>query len=209
MESSVPDSPSVVPLVHLVPRLIPGAEPPSELLFQRRLGPAGRAIVAGIFVLATMTCGWLAIELWTSHTPGWWFNALFTVMFVGLLIGVWAGFASSVRNGARERATQDQWKRARTTARPVRGNVASRHVGLSEDGGVSSFSLTITTDQPGVAPFEAEWNRPSGSSADLLQSQVPGIGSEARVWVCGQSRSDQQVFAVEVADPTVALYRAH
>lgn len=207
MESSIPDSPSVHP-VHLIQRISPGAEPPLELLFQRRLGPAGRVIVAVVFVLTTMTCGWFAVELWTSDTPGWWFNAMFTVMFVGLLIGVWVGFASSVRNGARERAAQDQWKRARTTARPVRGSVASRHVGLSEDGGVSSFSLTITTDQPDVAPFEAEWNRPAGSSADLLQSQVPGIGAEARVWVCGQSQTDQPLFVVEVADPTVAIYRA-
>ncbi|UKA58622.1 hypothetical protein [Arthrobacter sp. FW306-2-2C-D06B] len=109
-------------------------------------------------------------------------------------------------DAAPERAAQGNWNWMRATVRPVRGTVASRNVGLSEDGGVSSFALTIRTGEPGIASFEAGWKPPAGSP-DLLQSQVPGIGAEARVWVPGQSQTGQPLFVVEVVDPTVALDR--
>ncbi|MCX2748315.1 hypothetical protein OOZ51_10875 [Arthrobacter sp. MI7-26] len=204
MESSVPNIPRVVRLVHLVPSISSDSAPPLELLFQRRLGSAGRTIVACAFVIATMVCGWPVAILWTSDTPGWWFNAIFTVMLVGLPIGFWAGYVASVRDAARERAAQRQWSSLRVTARPIRGIVSSRRVGFLEEGGVASFTLTVATGESGLASFRANWRPPAGGPAFLLESQVPGIGAEIRVWVPSEPQPEHPVFLVEVADPTVS-----
>lgn len=72
-----------------------------------------------------------------------------------------------------------------------------------EHGSVSSFTITVATDDDST--IRARWFRSSTAHADskLLQPQVPAIASEVRVWaVPGASVDDPHV--VEALDPSVA-----
>ncbi|WP_285728195.1 hypothetical protein [Psychromicrobium xiongbiense] len=184
MESRVPLGADTLYLMHLLPTISAESAPPAVLLFPRRMGGTARILSATVLAFATVVClGAIALP-WTEETPGWWFGALLTIILLLLPAGFWAGYASAVRDGRWEGAAQQQWWEAGAGAgsRAYRGTVTVRQVNLREDGGVSSFTLTVagaTSAGPEVslASFDADWHRPAGQAADLLQPQVPGVGA--------------------------------
>lgn len=189
-------------VIHLVPRLSPAASPgpaPRSLRFPRRMGTAGRIGFALMNLIAGAGAVWAVAQLWTEPTPGWWFNLIFTVMLVGLAIALWAVLAACIRQAKLERGLEAQWREIRPGAIAAAGRVTGRHWVLAEDGSLSSFALIVRLGD-GRA-LEGRWN-PQSSRDYLLQTQVPGVGAEARVWYVPDAAAEAPLV-IEVADASV------
>lgn len=189
-------------VIHLMPRLKTAALPgqaPEALRLPRRMGTSGRVSFALLNMIATAGAGWTIHALWTNETPGWWFNAIFTVMTGGLAVALWAILIGSIQEANLERRLQMVWRDIAPSAIAVVGRVTDRHWVLADDGSVASFTLVV---QPSDGqPLHGQW-RPANSREYLLQPQVPGIGSEARIWRAPDA-SNETPLVIEVADPTV------
>ncbi|HZX76878.1 MAG TPA: hypothetical protein VFE83_06835 [Lysobacter sp.] len=163
------------------------------------MGVTGRVAFALFNTLATAGAALAIFALWTGETPGWWFNVIFTVMIGGLAVALWAILIGSIEQANLERHLQTVWREIAPRAVAATARVTERRWVLAEDGSVTSFALVV--QPPDGRPLCARW-RPDTSRDCLLQSQVPGVGSEARVW----RAPDGLVAAplvVEVADPTI------
>lgn len=186
-------------VVHLLPRLGAPTGAPETLRFPSRMGIAGRVLFALLNIIATGGAAWEIFALWTNETPGWWFNLLITAVTVGLVVVLWAILVGSIRQAKIERDLQAAWHRIGSTAVAEAGQVIDRRWVLAEDGAVASFDLLVRT--AGGLTLCGCW-RPANSRGCLLQSQVPGIGSETRIWRGPQTSADAPLV-IEVADPTV------
>lgn len=145
-----------------------------------------------------MTAAFSVLLLWTEETPGWWFNIIFSVILTGLALALWFAFYSSISWARDDREAQAAWAAAHVQATAEAGRVVARRVRLAEEGTPTSFELDIAVD--GHAQFTAQWSLERASQR-LLQTQVPGPGSPARVWRAA-NMPDAPVV-VEVTDPTV------
>ena len=141
----------------------------------------------------------MLIALWTSLTPGWWFNLIFTVMIVCLVIGGWVVFVDALRSGVRREAASARWSETHTSAHATEAIVTERDVVTSDNGDVPSFTLTVKTADGEMV--SAQWRPQPHARRWLLQSKIPGVGSRARVWRSGAASADPLV--VEVIDATV------
>lgn len=179
-------------VVHVVREF--SADPPAALGLPTRLTAAAKAILGAGLALATLGVAVLVYQLWAADDPpGLWFQLLFTA-FPGLvLVGFWFGYLSSFGDAAKERDVERRWADLRGTARLGHGTVDDRRVRTSDIGGVTAFVLEIVGDG---APFSAQWR---STGEELLQPQVPGVGSPVRVW---RTTPDGPLLA-EVLDPTV------
>ncbi|MBX9401642.1 hypothetical protein K4L06_09980 [Lysobacter sp. BMK333-48F3] len=190
-------------VVHLVPRLDaaapPSAPPPESLRFPRRMGTAGRTGFAFLNLVASAGAAWAIVQLWTDETPGWWFNLIFTVLLACLVLALWAILAGSIRQATLERRLEALWREIGPTAVATAGQVTGRCWVLAEDGSVSSFVLLVRLAD-GLA-LQAHWN-PDNSRECLLQTQVPGVGAQARVWRVPDAAADAPLV-IETADPSV------
>lgn len=190
-------------VVHLVPRLDaatpPSATPPESLRFPRRMGAAGRTGFALLNLVASAGAAWAIVRLWTDETPGWWFNLIFTVLLACLALALWAVLVGSIRQAALERRLEALWREIGPTAVATAGQVTGRRWVLAEDGSVSSFALVVRLAD-GLA-LQARWN-PDNTRECLLQTQVPGVGAQARIWRVPDAAADAPAV-VEVADPSV------
>lgn len=171
------------------------AAPPSDLRTAGRMPGGARAGLAVALAAATLGAGFLVLVLWTTDTPGWWFSLLFSVFIVGLVIGLWAVYVGSIREGEVRAAAQARWAAALGDVRHEDGTVVARDVKTLEDGSVARFEVTVSTaagDSVG-----GTWTRRSASAVSLLQPQVPGAGAAARVW-----RAPGSPVVIEVLDPS-------
>ncbi|CAM3632498.1 hypothetical protein ACXYTP_12595 [Tsukamurella ocularis] len=170
------------------------ALPPAALGLPARLSATMKAALGIGLVIVTVGTALLVHRLWVdAETPGLWFQLLFTA-FPGLvLFGFWFAYLGSFGDAAKARAVERRWVDLRASALPGHGTVEDRRVRTSENGGVTAFVLEIVGD--GV-PFSAQW-RATGD--ELLQPQVPGIGSPVRFW----RTTPDGPLVVEVLDPTV------
>jgi hypothetical protein len=137
--------------------------------------------------------------LWTNETPGWWFNVLFTVMNACIAVAPWPILANSIREAGLENRLEAVWRDIRSIAVATHGRVINRHCALAEDGSVASFTLLI--EVPDCQPICAK-RYPINEGEYLLQTQVPGVGSEVRVWRIPNASADTPIV-IEVADPSV------
>lgn len=189
-------------VIHLVPRLEAAASPgqaPTALQLPRRMGPTGRLLFALMCASASVCAAWMIYELWTHETPGWWFNLIFTAMIGGLAIALWAILAGSIRQARYETDLQTAWCAVAPTAIAMAGRVSDRYWALAEDGAVMSFDLTVQVADGGSV--SGEWH-PELSRGQLLQTQVPGIGADVRIWLAPNDAPDAPLL-IEVADPSV------
>lgn len=187
-------------VVHLLPAFDAAPSAPEVLRFGARMSPTSRVVVAGLLAIATALFVGALYILWTNETPGWWFNALFTVILLGLPVATWAGYVAAIRRADEEVRMQGFWAASRLRARLVGGRVVGRDVRVSEDGTIASFDLTI--DIPDAPPITATWHPHGRPARYILQTQVPGVGAEARVWLIDAATADRPLV-VEVVDPTV------
>ena len=156
---------------------------------------SAQAGLAVALAAATLVAGFLVVVLWTTETPGWWFSLLFSVFIVGLVIGLWAIYLGSLKEGEARAAAQARWDEALSDVRHEDGTVVARDVKTLEDGSVARFEVTVSTaagDSVG-----GTWTRRSASAGSLLQPQVPGVGAAARVW-----RAPGSPVVIEVLDPS-------
>lgn len=189
--------PAVGHVVHLLPSFDSRSTAPETLRFPSRMASTARVLVALLLAIGTALCAEGIYLLWTEETPGWWFSALFTVVLIGLPLAAWAAYAFAIRRAGEERRLQEQWAASRDRARLVHGRITDRDVQVSEDGTISAFVLTVeVTDVPA---FDATWHPHRESPKYLLQTQVPGVGSEVRVWLIDA----EHPLVVEVVDPSV------
>lgn len=189
-------------VIHLLPRLeaaSPLVQAPEALAFPPRMRRTGRILFALLNVIASAGAAWAIYLLWTDDTPGWWFNLIFTVMLGGLALALWAVLSGSIQQAKREARLQTIWRGIAPRAVATGGRVSERRWKLAEDGAVASFSLVVQI--PGDRPICGHW-RPTSSREQLLQTQVPGVGAEARVWRAANS-AHQAPLVIEVADPSV------
>ncbi|TWS21137.1 hypothetical protein FK529_00515 [Tsukamurella asaccharolytica] len=179
-------------VVHVVRNF--SAHPPSALGLPPRLTAATKTLLGVGLVIATLGAAVLVVGLWTADdVPGLWFRVLFTA-FPGLVLcGFWFAYLASFGSAAQERDAERRWAALRGAAVPGHGTVEERRVRTSETGGVTGFVLEITGDG---GPFSAQW-RASGD--ELLQPQVPGVGSAVRFW----RTTPDGPLVVEALDPTV------
>lgn len=191
-------------VIHLLPRLeaetpLEQAQAPETLRFPRRMGFAGRISFALMSAIASIFAAGAIFALWTNETPGRWFNLLFTVMLSGLAATPWTILIGSIRLANLERRLEAVWRNIGPTAVATSGRVNQRYWALAEDGSVLSFTLVVQASD--CQPICGEW-RPLNSREYLLQTQVPGIGSEVRVWRVPDAAIDAPLV-IEVADPSV------
>lgn len=187
-------------VIHLVSTLEPApGEAPAALGLPRRLGPAGRAWCALAGAVVCVAAAGALFLLWTQPTPGLWFDLLFTVMLVGLAAAPWAILAASIRQAGFERDLQASWRDLRLRASAVQARVIERDWTLSEDGSVASFALTVRSAD--AALLRGRW-RPADAIQGLLQTQVPGVGAEVRVWRIADAPAGAPLV-IEAADPSV------
>lgn len=189
-------------VIHFVPRPDLAAAParaPESLRFPARMGIAGRIGFGLLNLVASIGAAWAIVLLWTDDTPGWWFNLIFTVMLGGLALALWAALVGSIQQARLERELQAMWRKIGPTAVAASGRVSDRRWALAEDGAVSCFALVVQlADGPSV---EGRWN-PQHSDQRLLQTQVPGVGAQARVWRIPNAAANAPLL-IEVADPSV------
>lgn len=187
-------------VVHLV-RSFDDTTVPMRIAFGTRLRPRTRIVLRALIGLAAIGTVVALTALWTSDAP-WWFSVIFTVMPTFFLFGCGVALVESARLSRREELLARTWADTRAQAAPATGQVAEREVALTEHGGVSSFTLTIA-GVPG-SPLRARWHRSSPLNHDetLLQTQVPAVGSEVRVWRSGAVDAGSPVI-VEALDPSV------
>ncbi|MFC9558965.1 hypothetical protein [Agromyces sp. NPDC056965] len=191
-------------VVHLLDRLDAFESVPESLGLPARLGPVGHSLFAAANVVATLGVVAVLMLLWSGATPGWWFDAIFTILLAAIPVTIWALLVGSISGARKERAMQAEWAMLRDGVRAEHGVVLARDIRLSEDGTVSSFDLTVSGAEESV--FHAEWRPRSATSRGLLQPQVPGIGAPVRIWrtpVDGDGVEPTSLIVVEVADPSV------
>lgn len=175
--------------------------PPASIGFGRRIGSAAAAVLWCVIVVAalgTLVIAWL---LWTGDTPGWWFALIFTAMPVLFVGGCAIGLADSRRLSRLEGRLAARWTAERDRVRLTSGRVIDREVHLTEHGSVSSFVLSVETDQG--RSLRARWYRtaPGNDDRALLQPQAPVVGSDVRIWAMPEaSAADPHV--VEALDPS-------
>ncbi|MFB7251015.1 hypothetical protein [Microbacterium sp. NPDC056234] len=190
-------------VVHLVRTMEADVPPPARMGFPIRLGVSARIIVWLLVGLGAVGCGILVFHLWTGDSP-WWFNLIFTFMPGFVVVGFGAALADSNRRLRREgvlsRRWDETWKRASSTE----GRVTDRSVALLDNGGVSSFTLTVTSTAGSV--IRARWfrNNPDVGDVTLLQTQVPAVGSRVRIWQVGGLVEDAPVI-VQALDPSIVI----
>ncbi|SIO00403.1 hypothetical protein [Agromyces cerinus] len=192
-------------VVHLIDRIDAAAHAPESLLLPKRMRTAGRVMFALVGLVTTVGAIAALVLLWTDGTPGWWFNLIFTVMICGIPVAVWAMLIGSIQEAGVERAMQETWQEHRRRARAEHGSVADRRIALSDDGSVSSFDLVVTLG-PGET-LAGSWRPRTSSGRPLLQTQVPGVGTAARVWRIVDADGDPGAspVVIEVADPTIVV----
>lgn len=192
-------------IIHLVPWMSPldaassPGQAPETLRLPRRMGTAGRIWFALLSTLMTVGAALAIFALWTNETPGLWFNLIFTAMSGALAIVPWAILMNLIGRANLEQHWQAVWRGIAATAVVTTGRVAERNWVLAEDGSVISFALGVKTSDG--RSIQGEWYPPNARTC-LLQSQVPGIGSEARVWHAPDA-SATLPLVIEVADPSV------
>lgn len=187
-------------VVHLV-RSFDEEAPPEFIGFGTRLRPRTRGVLWMLVGLAAIGTVAIVAVLWTGDVP-WWFAAIFTVMPAFFVGGCAVALVESRRLSRREARLAQDWADARARAQPSFGRITDREVSLTEQGSVSAFTLTVA-DVAG-APLRARWHRsnPESRDATLLQTQVPAVGSQARVWSARMPDAERPVI-VEAIDPSV------
>ncbi|MEU4644673.1 hypothetical protein [Micromonospora sp. NPDC023814] len=195
-------------IVHLVRSFEDDATAPREIQFGRRLRPSALAVLWVLLVAGTLSTSLLVVFLWTSDSPGWWFNLIFTLLPAFFMAGCGMALTESRRLSRREAQLAERWHATRNHARPSAGRVIDRTVSLMEHGSVSSFTLTLTltVDIEETSRIRARWYRsnPENADATLLQTQIPAIGSKARVWSVG-APNDNEPLIVEALDPSTVI----
>lgn len=194
-------------VVHLLERLDEPTSAPQSLLLPKHLGTLGRVIFAFVNVVVTVAALFELYFLWISETPGWWFNLIFTVMIGGIPVVLWAILIGTGEEAKFDYATQAKWDESRHYARAGRGSVLGRDIRLTENGSVSSFDLTVTLGDGST--LSGRWRPQKSSGPSLLQSQVPGVGAEVRVWRIVEAGVDPSAVPVviQAADPSVVAPR--
>ncbi|MBM7832557.1 hypothetical protein JOE59_003262 [Agromyces cerinus] len=194
-------------VVHLLERFDTAENAPEALWFPKRMRTPGRVMFALAGLVATAAAAVALVLLWTDETPGWWFNLIFTVMISGIPITLWAILIGSIQEAGTERAMQETWQEHRHHARAEQGSVTDRRIALSDDGSVSSFDLVVALGNAGT--LRGTWRPRTSSGRPLLQTQVPGVGTEVRVWRIADAGADPSAspVVIEVADPTVVVPR--
>lgn len=187
-------------VVHLV-RSFDVTCAPKAIGFGKRVDPAGRWIVWSLIAIAAVGTAILLFNLWTGDSP-WWFNLIFTFMPTIFLIGCSVGLAESGRLARLENHLAQRWSQTREHATSTEGRVTDRAVSLLDNGGASSFALLVT-DAAGEQ-VHARWYRsnPDNQGETLLQTQIPAIGSRARIWAVGMPDAEAPII-VEALDPSV------
>ncbi|MGH3703530.1 MAG: hypothetical protein ACRDT9_02770 [Agromyces sp.] len=189
-------------VVHLLERLDASGSVPESLGLPARMGPVGHSLFAVANMVATLGVVAALLLLWSGATPGWWFDALFTILLAAIPVILWALLVGSISGARKERAMQARWATLRGGAHAERGVALSRDIRLSEDGTVSSFDLTVSGSEQAV--FRAEWRPRSSTSRGLLQPQVPGLGAPVRIWRTPDTGDGiERLIVVEVVDPSV------
>ncbi|HWV49058.1 MAG TPA: hypothetical protein VN035_06325 [Microbacterium sp.] len=199
MTDRTPEAP-IGHVVHLV-RTLDDPTVPERIRFPTRMRLTGQIVVWLLVVVAAVGTGILLFHLWTGDSP-WWFDLIFTFMPGFVVVGFAAAFADSTRRSRTEAALARRWAEMRGTAGPGDGRIVDRQVSLTEHGGVSAFTLTVTTSDGAV--IRARWFRDTPDAADvtLLQTQVPAVGSRVRIWRIGTLAEDAPVI-VEALDPSI------
>jgi hypothetical protein len=182
-------------VVHLLQRWGDEA-PPADLRIGGAMSAGARAAFAVLLVVASLVACGLVVVLWANETPGWWFSLLFSVILVGLAVVLWAVYVAAIRTGTERALASTRWSESQGGLRQVAGTVLSRDVSTLEDGSVSRFELTVSGGVTG------EWRPQRASSRGLLQTQVPGVGAAARVWLVPGAPAGHPVV-IEVLDPSV------
>jgi len=187
-------------VVHLV-RSFGDAGAPERIGFGRPMPTVGRWTVWALLAIASIGAAILLFNLWMSN-PQWWFNVIFTIMPVLFLGGCAMAVVGSGRRARAEALLAERWAQIRHRATPTEGRVTDRAVALLDNGGASSFALMVT--DPSGAQVHARWHRsnPDNQSDTLLQTQIPAIGSAARIWSVGMPDAEALVI-VEALDPSV------
>lgn len=188
-------------VVHLLRSFDEATEAPMRIGFGRRTPAAGRWVIWSLLAVASVGAAILLFNLWTGDSP-WWFNLIFTIMPALFLVGCAVGLAESGRLSRQERIIAQRWEQTRTRATSTDGRVTDRAVALLDNGGASSFALLVT-DASGTQ-VHARWYRsnPDNHDETLLQTQIPAIGSRARIWTFGVSNAEAPII-VEALDPSV------
>ncbi|MEV0325858.1 hypothetical protein AB0H63_05310 [Micromonospora echinospora] len=191
-------------IVHLVRSFGDDATAPMKIQFGRRLHPSALAILWVLLVAGTLSTSLLLVFLWTSDSPGWWFNLIFTILPAFFLTGCGMALTESRRLSRREAQLAERWHATRNHAQPSAGRVIDRTVSLTEHGSVSSFTLTVGISE--ASRIRARWYRtnPENEDAILLQTQIPAIGSKVRVWSVGAPNDDEPLI-VEALDASTVI----
>ncbi|UZF59322.1 hypothetical protein LH935_28485 (plasmid) [Gordonia polyisoprenivorans] len=172
--------------------------PPAELPVRGPLRTRHRIVIVMLLVAATTVGTATVVALWTTPTPGWWFSLLFTSLSIVLVGALWLGYVGAVAQSSERARASHRWAEANGNIVGFDGTVAARTVSVIEDGTIESFTLTVKTL---AGQVHAAWERRTGRSPMLLQTQVPGVGARARVWrIVGAEESEPMV--IEVQDPT-------
>lgn len=177
------------------------AYPPEELGTPKRMSPSGKALVGVLLMVASGACAVLLYVLWTEDptNPGLWFQVLFTVFPGFVVLAFWFAYLDSFRTAAEARRAEAAWRTGRGRVTVGSGRVIDRSVSCDDSGTVGSFCVSVGL--PDGAVVVAEWHGRSKWHGDvrerILQPQVPGIGSPAKVFRTAGA------LVVELIDPTV------
>lgn len=188
------------PAVHAVRLLDRWTDPvaPAALPVADRMRSGTRVVLTVLLLAATAAVFFLSRELWTGDTPGWWFNALFTVLLGGLVLALWGGFLAALVDGRTRTLARARWADGASTATALNGTIAARTVSTLEDGQVHAFDVTVVF---GTGRATASWKMNTRGSNPLLQSQVPAVGAAARIWRLSGA-TDDDPLVVDVVDPS-------
>ena len=187
-------------VVHLV-RAFDESGVPARVGFGTRLRASARLVIWMLVALAAIGTVFIVIMLWRDDSP-WWFDVIFTVMPSFFVFGCGFALWESGRLSRSEQRLAQRWASTRERATSTGGRVSDRQVSLMEHGGVSSFTLTVASDEgPSI---RARWHRsnPDERADTLLQTQIPAIGSRVRIWSVGMPDDDAPVI-VEALDASV------
>lgn len=194
-------------VVHLLERFDAPTSAPQSLLLPKHLGARGRVMFAFVNVIVTAAAVFALYFLWTSEeSPGWWFNLIFTVMIGGIPVAMWAILIGTGDEAKLDHVLQARWDESRHHARAEPGLVLARNIRLTEFGSVSAFGLTVKLGDGST--LRGRGTPDMASSQPLLQSQVPGVGVEVRVWRVVEAGVDPGVpIVIQAADPSVVVTR--
>lgn len=192
-------------VVHVLERFDAPTSVPESLLLPKHLGTLGRVIFAFVNVVVTVAALFALYFLWwvDEEPPGWWFNLIFTAMIGGIPVVLWALLIGTGEEAKFDRAMQSRWDESRHYARAERGSVLARDIRLTENGSVSSFDLTVTLGDGST--LRGRGCPRTAPNKSLLQSQVPGVGAEVRVWRIVEAGVDPSATPViiQATDPSV------